>query len=76
MNGEELRFLEKRFNEFDKKLDKVHDTVLKLPCGVHEEKLKGLGKSVDRAWLWIYGIVIGSILTGILILTVRSVMAQ
>ncbi len=76
MNGTELEFLEKEFKELKEKVTLTHDAVLKLPCAVQEEKIKGLGKSVDRAWSWIYGIVISCILTGAMILVVRTVIAK
>jgi len=87
MNGDERGYLEKLLNE---KFDNLHhrftelreDTKAistkfdKLPCDTYSEKIKGQGKSLDRAWVWIYGIVIGFILTGAGFLIIRSVLAQ
>jgi len=80
---EKLATLEERSNHIIGKIDNIRDNTSKiferldkLPCGIHEEKIKGQGKSLDRAWVWIYGIVIGFILTGAGFLIIRSVLAQ
>lgn len=73
MNGEEKQYLEEKFDKFEKKLDKTHDAVLRLPCGIHNEKIKGLGVSVDRAWKFIYGIIISVILSGTALVFLRAV---
>ena len=86
MDGQELQSLKEllderftnlhfRFTELRDDTRVINKKLDSLPCGIHEEKIKGQGKSLDRAWIWIYGIVIGFILTGAGFLIIRGVLA-
>jgi len=76
MNGDERKYFDELLEKLDKKLSETRDAVLKLPCKVHLEKFKGLAISVDRAWKFIYGIIIIFLLSGVGLLIVRTVMAS
>lgn len=75
MNGKEQRYLEKlldekftnlhhRLNEVKSDTEKMDTKLDKLPCGVMQEKVKGINGKI--AWLWgLIIIIVGSIITSI-----------
>jgi len=73
MNGEERKYLDERFDKLENETREMHDAVLKLPCQVHIEKIKGLSVSIDRSWKFIYGIIISVVLSGTTLVFLRTI---
>lgn len=75
MEEQELKFLEKllkekfanvhhRLDEVKKDTEKMDIKLDKLPCGVMQEKVKGINGKI--AWIWgLIIIIVGSIITSI-----------
>ena len=72
--------LEEKFINIHTRLDEIREDIKPikdLPCNGHFERMKGLGKSLDRVWLF-YGIIIagGFTIVGVILKVLLARAAQ